>query len=166
MYLHFVPFCFPPHLTLGQLQQTAQQLCLLAQCPHPVPPGSTFRERMWYFTRSCHQTNHGSVGSTQIVTCLPPFSFPQASTKASLQVIFLLTYKQNHVAFASVFQPYGPLRFLRLFAAAFQPPHNLPLRASPRPFPSISRADPKPIEVNRRPSIAFQGPWISSTVPL
>lgn len=138
------------------------------QCPHPVPPGKAFREGMWYFALSCHQTNHGPIASAQTVTCLPPSSifFSQSCNPSQLAGYFSLTYKQNHVAFASAFQPCAPVCFLCLFAAAFQSPHNLPLRASPRPFPSISRADPKPIEVNRRPSIAFQGLWISFTVPL
>lgn len=92
---------------------------------------------MWYFALSCHQTNHGSIASAQTVTCLPPSSifFSQSFNPSQLAGYFSLTYKQNHVAFASAFQPCAPVCFLCLFAAAFQSPHNLPLRASPRPFP-------------------------------
>ena len=103
---------------------------------------------MWYFARHCHQTNHGSIGSAQIVTCLLPssiFFFPSFNPSQPASS-FSLTYKQTRVAFASVFQPYAPLCFLRLFAAAFQSPHNLPLRASPMPFPSFAELIQNPLK--------------------
>lgn len=74
-----VPSAFP-HLTLGQLQQTPRQLCLVlsAACSRVL------------FHRQLPQTSHGPA---PIVTCLrlfpfPPFCFPQASAQATLQVIF------------------------------------------------------------------------------
>lgn len=96
----------------------------------------SFQGRNVVFHTHCHRTNHGPIALAKLVTCLPPSTilFSQSFNPSQLTDYFSQTYKQNHVAFASAFQPCAAVCSLCLFAVAFQSPHNLSVPAQALPL--------------------------------